>query len=156
MCKKEIHQSTWIVIFRQITGLGDHFLAKYCVFLSMPWKFNHHLFTGWFTNHVFFLEPRLFGWWLTSRACKFLWVTTVWQTFILFIAPRIMRPQNWWFGDPRPLRKTHPNSSFSQSYPVILCVFFFLRWWLCTSTLRVSWVYEFRSIFWCDSTDCEG
>ena len=29
-------------------------------------------------------------------------------------ALRIMGSQNWWFGDPRPLRKTHPNPSFSQ------------------------------------------
>ena len=28
---------------------------------------------------------------------------------------RIMASQNWWFGDPRPLRKTHPNPSIAGS-----------------------------------------
>jgi len=33
------------------------------------------------------------------------------------ITVRIVGSQNWWFGDPRPLRKTHPNPSKKQGYP---------------------------------------
>ena len=32
---------------------------------------------------------------------------------------RIMGSQNWWFGDPRTLRHTHPNPSFLEG-PIIL------------------------------------
>ena len=42
--------------------------------------------------------------------------------FLLFVCVcslRIMGSQNWWFGDPRTLRNTHPNPSISKG-PMIL------------------------------------
>ena len=41
------------------------------------------------------------------------------KKIIILVTLRIMGSQNWWFGDPRPLRNTHPNPSFLQG-PVIL------------------------------------